>query len=81
MFDEFVDLQNKYHEFRKADFNNTAPNAVFMSVDIFHTFLKSALTINGYMHRDIENPDKWTVIGLDILVVENKRDFLYVARV
>ena len=71
------EIERLYHKFRAEDFNHRKPNTVFMSVDLFHDLLRNGKP--EYVERNPENPSQWHVIGLDILIVENKINFIYVA--
>lgn len=66
-------------KFVAEDFNHLAPNTIFMSVDVFHDLLRNGKP--EYVERNPINPKQWHVIGLDILIIENKRNFMYVARI
>ena len=72
------DIEQLYHKFRKENFNHLEPNTIFMSVDVFHDLLRNGKP--EYVERNPTNKNQWHVIGLDILIVENKRNFMHVAR-
>lgn len=72
------DIEQLYHKFRKEDFNHLEPNSIFMSVDVFHDLIRNGKP--EHVERSITNQNQWSVIGLDIFIVENKRNFMHVAR-
>ena len=73
------DIEQLYHKFIAEDFNHLKPNAIFMSVDVFHDLLRNVKP--EYVERNPTKRDQWYVIGLDIIIVENKRNFMHVARI
>ena len=71
-------IESSYHKY--MDSNEIKPNTLFISVDLFHDFVRSYEMFAENMVRDIENPNKYTCMGLDVAIIENKRDFILVAR-
>lgn len=71
-------IERSYHKY--MDINEIKPNTLFISIDLFHDFARSYEMFSENMTRDIGNPSKYTLMGLDVAIVENKRDFILVAR-
>lgn len=70
------DIEQKYHKFRAEDFNHRKPNTIFMSVDLFHDFLRNGKP--EYSERSVTDPTQWTILGMDVCIIENKRNFMHV---
>ena len=71
-------IDRSYHKYMAN--NEIRPNILFISVDLFHDFVRSYEMFTENMVRDIENPNRYTCMGLDVAIIENKRDFILVAR-
>lgn len=71
-------IESSYHKY--MDSNEIKPNILFISIDLFHDFVRSYEMFTENMVCDIENPNKYTCMGLDVAIIENKRDFILVAR-
>ena len=73
-------IEQEYRKFRKEDSNHREPNSIFLSVDVFHDLIRHRddLTMERVI-RNTSDPKLWTVLGMDLCIVENKRNFIYVA--
>ena len=71
-------IERSYHKYMGS--NEIKPNILFISIDLFNDFARSYEMFAENMTRDIENPNKYTLMGLDVAIIENKRDFVLVAR-
>lgn len=71
-------IDRSYHNYMSN--NEIDPNILFISIDLFYDFVRSYDVFVENMVRDIENPNKYTLMGLDVAIIENKRDFILVAR-
>ena len=75
------EIERQYYNFcRNEDFDS--PSTCYLSEDYFHLLLKQReYFMTGQMYRDIENPNKHTVMGMNILIIGNCREYVHVAKV
>lgn len=73
------EIERQYRDFHNKECFGS-PNTVYLSEDCFYTLLKQReYFMTGQMHRDIENQNKHTVMGMNILIVVNCRKYIHVA--
>lgn len=71
-------IERSYQKYMMT--NEVNPNMLFISIDLFHDFARSYELFVENMIRDINNPRKYSYMGLDVAIIENKRDFILVSR-
>ena len=71
-------IEHEYHKYMSK--NEIKPNTLFISIDLFHDLVMSYEFFSENMTRDIDNKNKYMCMGLDVAIIENKRDFILVAR-
>ena len=75
------EIQQQYRNFiNKSD--SDFPDTVYLSEDCFYSLVKQHEYFSGgQIFRDIENPNKHTVMGMTLLIAGNCREYVHVTKV